>query len=170
MAHLVKCDAVIQDQNDQIERQDAVRCLSAAICRISNRHSSELHRTQNWTEADELLDRVASRSSKKSGGRRSRSRCGSQCARDACRRVGPSVDVDDGVKETSKTSSSYSSPASQPTNQSKSTPLSLSSKESSSSNKNRLADFWEKSVQAANQVCLPNSFPNETLLAKVEPP
>ena len=151
-----------------IEKQEAVRCLSAVICRYTNRHSSELSRPLKCSEAvatadatDELLDRVSSRASKVSAGQRSSSRCGSRCSRETCRRRTKTDDV--------KLASNYSSsPASSSSLQTHSKQPGLmfvsdfdnsafkavASVTSSSScqTKNRMADFWEKSVQAANQV------------------
>ena len=156
------------------EREEAIRCLSAAIFRYTNKHSSELTRNQNGSETDELLGRVASRSSKVSVGRRSAgSRCSSRCSRETCRRFSKNnISSPEENISSRQNASTYSSPMS--VTQSKMTPNyayetppsvfqlgpsafqsvpireDLSWKESN--NKNRMADFWEKSIQAASQV------------------
>ena len=106
------------DEHHEIcERREAVRCLSAAICRYTNQHSSDLTRTHNGSETDELLGRVASRASKLSHGRGSGSRCSSRCSRETCRRnkINSTKSTPDDeilIRQSTKSSSSFSSPLS----------------------------------------------------------
>ena len=155
--------------------------MSAAIFRYTNKHSSELTRPQNGSETDELLGRVASRASKISVGRRSGSRCSSQCSRETCRRAKNNVSSPEENILCRQNASTYSSPMSvtqnkMTPNSAYETPPSVFQNISyepppsvfehgpsafqsvpirddlNSNNKNRMADFWEKSIQAASQV------------------
>ena len=123
---LAQIDVDVEDEDNNehhevCERREAVRCLSAAICRYTNQHSSDLTRAHNGSETDELLGRVASRASKLSHGRTSGSRCSSRCSRETCRRnkgnSTKSTPDDEILFRQSTKSSSYSSPLSTTTKQ-----------------------------------------------------